>query len=88
MTRQGLPASPAGRRTSPRNKTKRHARTSNNSEPEIPSAQAKRKRNAVTTHANVAAGNKRAKPKATGVQEIPADKNTKELGPVDIATNV
>jgi hypothetical protein len=86
MTRQGLPASPAGPRTSPRNKTKRHARTSNNSKPETPSARAKRKRNAATARAKVAAGKKRAKPKATGVQEIPADKNTKESGPVDIAT--
>ncbi len=71
----------------PRNKSKRHARTSNNSEPETPSARAKRKRNAATARAKVAAGNKRATPKATGVQEeIPADKNTKESGPVDIAT--
>jgi hypothetical protein len=72
-------------RTSPRNKTKRHARTSNNSGPETPSAWAKRKRNAATAHAKVAASNKRAKPKTNGVQEIPADKNTKEHGPVDVA---
>jgi hypothetical protein len=77
MARQGLPATPAGTRTSPRNKTKRHAHTSINSEPESPSTRAKRKRNAATAHAKGAAGNKRAKPKATGVQEIPADKNTR-----------
>ena len=86
MARQGLPATPAGTRTSPRNKTKRHAHTSINSEPESPSTRAKRKRNAATAHAKGAAGNKRAKPKATGVQEIPADKNTKESDPVHFAT--
>jgi hypothetical protein len=86
MARQGLLAPPAGTRTSPRNKTKRHARTSNNSEPETPLARAKRKTNAATAHAKAAAGNKRAKPKATDVQEIPAEENTKERSPVDIAT--
>ena len=44
-------------------------------------AKAKRKRNAATTHAKVAAGNKPAKPKAIGVQEIPADEIPKSVAP-------
>jgi hypothetical protein len=82
MAKPGHPASP-GTRASPRNKAKRRARTSNNDKPETPSARAKRKRNAATARAKAAAGNKRAKPKATSVQEIP-DNNAKEHNPEEV----
>ena len=72
-----------GTQTLPRNKTKRCARTSNNGEPETPSARAKRKQKAATIRAKAAAENKRAKPKSTGVQEIP-DENAKESNPEEV----
>ena len=71
MTGQKLPVSPAGTRTSPRIKAKRHTRTSNDGKPEIEAARANRKRKAATARAKAAASNKRTKPKATGVREIP-----------------
>jgi hypothetical protein len=71
-------------RTSPRNKTKRRARTSNNGKPETPSAREKRKRKATTTRAKAAAGNKRTKPTtSTGVHEIP-DEYAKEPNPEEV----
>jgi hypothetical protein len=49
---------------------------SNNGEPETSSARAKRKRKAESARVKAAAG-ERGKRKATEVQEIPAEKNTK-----------
>ena len=65
---------------------KRRARTSNNGEPETPSARAKRKRKAESARVKAAAGEQRGKRKATEVQEIPAEKNTEEDDPVEIIT--
>ena len=60
--------------------------TSNNGEPETPSARAKRKRKAESARVKAAAGEQRGKRKATEVQEIPAEKNTEEDDPVEIVT--
>ena len=85
MAKAGHPAVP-GTRTSPCTKAKRRARTSNNGEPETPSARAKRKRKAESARVKAAAGEQRGKRKATEVQEIPAEKNTEEDDPVEIVT--
>ena len=72
-----------GTRTLPCNKRKRRASTSNNGKLETPSARAKWKRKAATTHVKAAAGNIRAELKSTGMQEIP-DENAEESNPEEV----